>query len=284
MDDAFRDLRSLCKYLEMLNSELEMNIRRTQSDVSKMQDIYEAIRPFQIETEPKENEEIARLISQAKGEEFKAKAAKTQALEPFEEFQQCLKQFNEIPALKRDQFSRKFINGVAEFTQKTPAHLFDRLVPCVKRLNAEFDKVLKADMDQPAAAFRATYATERAEAVADAFENEVAEFESIEEIDVPINERKEKPKDEENHVKPISSHLETVANFSQKQLSTLYRLRGDAREALIMSRIREKTEEVVLPILTARSLTRRETLMKIASRAFAILSIDPRSYAVVSDQ
>ena len=268
----------------MLNSELEMNIRRTQSDVSKMQDIYEAMRPVQVDTEPQENEEIARLLSQAKGEEFKSKAVKTEVLTPFEQFQECLRQFNEIPALKRDGFSRKFITGVCEFTKKTPAHLFERLVPCIRRLNTELDKILKADLENQVSAFRATYALERAEAVADAFENEVAEFEEIEELDIPFVERLEKPHEEEKHVKPISSHLETVANFSQKQLSALYRLRGDAREALIMSRIREKTEEVIIPLLERRTLTRRETLMRIASRAFAVLSVDPRSYAVVSNQ
>lgn len=284
MSDEYGNLRCLCRYLEIINSELETRIRQTQSDVAKMQDIFETINPIVHDVEPKENEEIAELLNKAKGVEMKETKPKPVIVEPFEQFQQCLKEFSEIPALKRDQFPKKFISGLVEHTRKTPAHLFERLTPCIKRLNQELDKVLKTDMEQEALAFKATYVMERAGVVADAFENEISCFEKIEEIDIPFTEREEKKEEEKIQGKSIVDTMETVANFSQKQLSTLYRLRGEARSSLMMARIREKVEEVILPLLENKKVQKDKlAYLRIASRGFNILSVDPRSYAIVTE-
>lgn len=284
MGDEFVSLRCLCKYLEIINSELETRIRQTQSDVSKMQDIFETINPIVHDVEPKENEEVAELLSKAKGVEVKEVKPKMVVVEPFEQFQQCLKEFSEIPALKREQFPKKFLSSVMEHTRKTPAHVFDRLTPCIRRLTQELDKVLKTDMEQEALAFKATYVMERAAVVADVFENEISCFEKIEELDVPFTEQEEKKKEEKIEGKSIVDTMETVANFSQKQLSTLYRLRGEARSSLIMARIREKVEEVMLPLLENKKMQKDPmTYLRIASKGFNILSVDPRSYAVIAD-
>jgi hypothetical protein len=285
MGDPFADLRCLCTYLEMISSELEGRIRRTQADVAKMQEICEVLQPTaNAPPEPKENEEIAKLIRRVRGTETKPKIERPAPADPFAQFQDALRQFGSVPVLHRDHYCRKFIANVASQTRKTSAHLISRIVPCATRLNQELDKALRYDLEQPGLAYRAALIVKKAEKVTSAFAETIEKVGGFESVDPPINERSEAPT-EERPTRPVIEQFETIADFSQKQLGQLYKLRGRARAALIMARIREKAEEVVLQFLRERQEKGDvdAVALRIASKGFIMLSNDPASYAVISD-
>jgi hypothetical protein len=285
MTDAFDDFRSLCTYLEMISSELEGRIHQTQADVAKMQEIYEVLQPTpNAAPEPKENEEIAKLIHRVRGTEMKPKVEKPVAADPFAQFQDALQQFSGIPVLRRDQFCRKFVASVASQTRKTSAHLISRIIPCAMRLNQELDRVLGYDLKQPNLAYRAGLTVEKAQKVATGFRENIEKVGGFEDADTPINERPESATEKRPN-RAVAEHFETIADFSQKQLSQLYKLRGRARAALVMARIQEKTEEVFLPFLRERQEKGdiEAVALRIASKGFVMLSDDPISYAVISE-
>jgi hypothetical protein len=283
MGDVGDGLLALCAYLEMLNSELELKIRETQSDVAKMQEIADAMRPAP-SSEPKENPRISRLISLEKGIDPKEKPEKPSPLEPFAQFEDALRQFNGIKALHREQYSRKFLAKLSSYTRTTPVHSLIRVLPCAKRLHQEFDRILSVDVTQPNAALRASLLLDRSPSVIESLDTEIESMGLGKAVDVFLKEKAE-VEPAAKAERPIPTHFETIANFSEKQLSNLYRMRGKARRELILARIREKIEEVLIPFLQEYG-DGDETYsvsLKLASQCFLLLSSDPRSYALISN-
>jgi hypothetical protein len=275
---------ALCSYLEMINSELDTKIRETQSDVAKMQEIAEAMRPAP-SSEPKENARVGRLINLEKGIGPKEKPDRPAPLDPFAQFEEALAQFNSIKALHRDQYSRRFLANLSSYTPKTTAHALARLLPCAKRLGQEFDKVLAFDLDQPSAGFRAKLVVEKGPLVIERFAQEIQNLGLSRPLQPPGREKAEAQDNSKPLSRPISTHFETIAKLSEKQLSNLYRLRGTARKELMMVRMREKIEETIVPLLEDEGdeLLDDVGTLKLASQAFVLLSTDPRRYALVSD-
>jgi hypothetical protein len=284
MTDELSGIRTLCRYLEMITTELETRIHQAQKDVAKMEDIYQAIRPLpNPNPEPKENEGIARLINLVHGTETKAKVERPAPADPFAQFQEALQRFTEIPVLRRDQYSRRFLSAIMNHTRKTPAHVLARLGPCARRLDLELDKVLRYDLEQPSSAYRASCIVDGATKVMETITRNMEQIGGFERIEPTIRERAER-EPERRRRRDLQAQFETIADFREKQLCGLYRLRGRARSELMLARIREKMEEVVMPFLAAKQEEEEvETLtLKIAARAYTTLSCDARSYAIIT--
>jgi hypothetical protein len=266
----------------MLNHEIESRVHQVQKDVSKLQEVDEAIRPHPNRRPcAHENEDVARLISLVHGTEFKAKAERPAPADPLAQFQDALRQFTAIPAFRREQHPRRFLAAVHNHTRKTPAHVLARLAPCLQRLDQELDKVLRYDIGQPAFAHRAVRIVGGAERAVSAITREMQIIGGFEQIEPTVREsaralqRRAKGKES-------AERFETVADFKEKQLCALYRLRGRARAELVLARIREKMEEVVLPLLADKRNEADILGLRIASRVYTMLANDSRSYAVVA--
>jgi hypothetical protein len=282
---ASSGLLALCGYLEMINSELDLKILETQSDVAKMQEIAEAMRPAP-SSEPKENAGVGRLINLERGIEAKDKPDRPAPLDPFAQFEEALAQFNNIKALHRDQYARRFLANLSSYTRKTMAHSLARLVPCARRLNQEFDRILAFDLDQLSAGFRAKLVLEKSPLVIEGFEKEIADLGLSQQLQPPAREKTETHDTPKPQTRPIPTHFETIAKLSEKQLSNLYQLRGTARKELILARMREKIDEIMVPLLENEGNDEPVDdigTLKLASQAFVLLSTDPRRYALVSD-
>jgi hypothetical protein len=268
----------------MINGELETRIRQTQRDVAKIQDVYEAIRPApNPHPKPKENEDVAKLISLVHGTEMKTKVERPAPTDPFTQFQDALHHFVEIPVLRREQYSRRFLSSLVNHTRKTPAHVLSRLPACLRRLNQELDKALRCDLEQPSIAFRASLTVERAESVLEGMARHMEAIGGFHEIEPAIRERSEREV-QKTPTKAQSEQFETIADFTPKQLCGLYRMRGQARAELMLARIREKMEEVVIPFVKERESETAEDIpmLKAAAIAYTMLSGDPRSYALIT--
>ena len=282
MNEEEEGFRSLYSYLSILESELDFSIRQTMADVRKLQDIYETIKPVEDNT-PKENKEITQLLNLANGITPNDKESeKPLPPDPYKEFQEALEAFNKIPGKKHKELSHDFISRLSDFTPKTEAHVLHKLVPCARALNHELDMILKYDMEQPSFCLRATYGTEKAVSVMKAFEKELENFQDMKKIDCPFKEKfqqEQKPKPKQRQ---ISTQFETFANLKLKQLSSIFKKRGEARKTLITYRIREKLEEVLLPYLHSSNENIEEIQkLRTAAKYFPILANNPRAYSLI---
>ena len=283
MEEEYNSFSSFYTYLSLLESELDLKIKQTMLDVKKLQDIYETIKPVE-DIAPKENKQITQLINLAKGIDMQDESEKQLPPDPFSEFQMALDEFNKIPGEKHKELSQDFVNRVLDFTPKTEAHVIHSLLPCIKSFNHELDMILQYDMNQPSFNFRACYEMERAVSVVQAFERELENFEQMSFVECPFREKIEHPLEKKNKQHQISPSFESFASLKIKQLSAIFRKRGEARKTLINSRIREKLEEVLLPFLQSDS-EEIDDLQKLrtAARFFPILANNNQSYALVVD-
>lgn len=282
MSEECNAFLSFHSYLSLLEAELDLKIRQTMVDVKKLQDIYETIKPVE-DTAPKENKQVAQLINLAKGIDIQDDMEKQAPPDPFSEFQKALEDFNKIPGKKHKELSQDFVNRVLDFTPKTEAHLIHSLLPCVKSLNHELDMILQYDMNQPSFNLRACYETERAESVVQAFEKELEDFNEMSNIDCPFREKTERFSEKKNNKQhQISPSFESFASLKIKQLSAIFRKRGEARKSLINSRIKEKLGEILIPYLQSDS-NEIDDLQKLrtAAKFFPILANNNQSYALI---
>lgn len=283
MSDELNAFSSLYAYLSLLESELDLKIKQTMVDVKKLQDIYETIRPTEDNT-PKENKQITQLINLAKGIDAEDESEKKEPPDPFIEFQKALEDFNKIPGKKHKELSQDFINRILDFTPKTEAHVIHSLLPCIKSLNHELDLILQYDMDQPSFNFRACYETERSITVIQAFERELENFEKMKFIECPFREKSERYIQKKKKQHQISPSFESFASLKIKQLSAIFRKRGEARKTLVDSRIRDKLGEVLLPFLQSESEEIDDLQkLKTAAKFFPILANNNQTYALIID-
>ncbi|KAH0792179.1 hypothetical protein GPJ56_003978 [Histomonas meleagridis] len=277
------DVKSLFRYLEIINNEVEFKIHQIQVSVSKLQDIYESIRPVEVNT-PQENEVVANILNIVKGNSPKEeRKPKEQPPSPFDQFQEALKQFQSIKELNRERYSRRFVTSISNYSQKTPAHSINRLLPSVRRLNKELDKILSYNIEQPALECKALYGTERASTVAESFEKAFEDFKDNQKLEFPFKEKEEAKFQKQVKQQNPNKEFEFISDLTPKQFSALYKLRGDARLELIKRRIKEKAEEVLIPLFRKESDLDKIEKLKVASKAFMILTESPQSYALVSD-
>lgn len=302
---------TLCAYLEMIEEEIIDRIKKANNDVQTLEEIYERIRPIEKPKEKQPDPTIDQLLCKAHKAEFKpTQQTKKEKDDPFTIFSNLVKDFNRIPYLKRESLSHKFIKSLSGFTKITPAHVFHRGIPCIKRLNQELDNVLKCDLDQPAQSFRAAYTTDRAKDISEKLEDFINSFESYETVDPITQEKKDMVKNLNTGKKTFEQQFDMIADIPPKKLTNLYRLRGQARSSLIMARIREKVEEVLIPLIESIDLVAEEdipdikhyrtlfdwywdnepdsirkeiTKLKMASLGFIIVSEDCRSYALIKN-
>lgn len=280
MNEDLHHFKSLHSYLSILEAELDSRIKQTMVDVRKLQDIYEAIRPVEDKT-PKINQKIAKLLDLAKGKNSPDIYEKPAPSDPYVEFQEALEAFNQIPGKKSKDISMKFANRILTFVSKTEAHVIHRLVPAARSLNREMDQILHYDLNQPSFALRASYATEKLEKVIEAFEKELSPFE-LNHAPCSFREKPEVIEQQKKKQHKISPTFDSFASLKIKELSSIFRKRGEARKSLIDRRIKEKIEEVFMPLIRSDDIDDMEKL-KLASKFFPLLS-NTRSYALVIEE
>jgi hypothetical protein len=144
--------------------------------------------------------------------------------------------------------------------------------------------VLRYDLKQPTFAYRAGLSVDKGLKVATGCAEAIETVYGFECPDSPIKERPEAPTEQRSNT-VVAEHFETIADFSQKQLSQFSTLMRRARAVLVMARIRGKTEEVLLPFLREHQEKGDVGVvaLRIASKGFVMLSDDPISYAVISE-
>jgi hypothetical protein len=279
----------LCNYLEQASKELDEKVHSTQSEVMKLQDILDTISPVPV-SEPREEvraprQQQNRRIFRGFDHKLTPQAAATSA-DPFSDFLMYLDQYKQTSKFDRSHLGDRFTKRVMDFSRTTAAHLHLRLVPCVEKLTRELERILDFDLSQPNLRFRAKYTTDKATNLMQEFEKTIREFGLVRRIEVFAHEQAA----ETIIVKPTRTEsgdqLETLANFTPKQLNALYAMRGAARRNLMAAAIKEKAEAHFLPFLRGCRFTDDETervnVLHAAQRAFMILSHDPRSYALVA--
>jgi hypothetical protein len=278
----------LCNYLEEAAKELDDKVHSTQSDVMKLQDILDAISPVPV-SEPREEVRAPRQQQNRKvfrGFDHKVTPqAAAASANPFGDFLMYLDQYKQASKFDRSHLGDRFSKRVMDFSRTTAAHLHLRLIPCVERLARELNRVLDYDLSQPNLRLRAKYTTDKATNLMQEFEKTIREFGLTRRTDVFAHEQVDEPLLAKPKRVESGDQLETLANFTPKQLNALYAMRGAARRNLMAATIKEKAEAHFVPFLKGCSFNDDETeqvnVLHAAQRAFMILSHDPRSYALV---
>ena len=281
-------VRRFGSYLEHAHKELEDKIGETQHEIMKLQDILDTISPVPV-SEPKEEARPQRIQQNRKvfrGFDYKVSPQLQQtSMNPFEEFTDLLDQYNSMKKFSREQLGDRFAKRLFDFTRATAAHMHERLTPCVRRLTAELDKILDYNMEQPNLKFRAKYTTDWAVRVAREFDRLTQDLGARRRVDVMTREFPfEEQKKVKKNLDDKSEQFEILANFTPKQLNTFYRLRGNARRALMSATMKEKAEKVFMDFLADVSFTNDKeqlAVLQAAQRGFMILTHDPRSYATI---
>lgn len=280
-------IRRLGSYLEHASQELDNKIGETQNEIMKLQDILDTISPVPV-SEPKEEARPQRLQQNRKvfrGFDYKVSPQLVQtSMNPFEEFTDLLDQYNSMKKFSREHLGDRFAKRLLDFSRATASHMHERLTPCVRRLSAQLDKVLDADMSQASAKFKAKYTTDKAVRVAHEFDRLVQELGALRRVDVMTREFPLEARPKPKKIDDKSEQFEILANFTPKQLNTFYRLRGNARRAMMAATMKEKSEKVFMDFLKDVSFSSDKeqlAVLQAAKRAFLILSHDPRSYATI---
>ncbi|KAH0794887.1 hypothetical protein GPJ56_001164 [Histomonas meleagridis] len=257
-----------------------------------MQEILDKISPNPV-SEPKEEARPQRFQNRKvfRGFDYKVTPQVAQrSLDPYNEFLDALEEYKKIPNTNRSQLSLRFAKRVMDFSRMTPAHMHQRLIPCIKRLDKELDKILNYDTEKPNLRFRAKYTTEKAIQTVHQYEDLIKELGLLRKTSVISCEMElSNTKNTEEKPKKVKtdSQYEVIANFTPRQLNSLYALRGNARRSLVDASIKEKAQNVFFGFFDEVKNDIYESdelvidVLRAAQRSFIILSNDQRSYAIV---
>ena len=291
--EQWESLKQFYDFLEAMEQELTNTISNVQVEVRKMQEILETISPVPV-SEPKEEVRSQRLQNNRKvfrGFDYKVTPQVAQkSLDPYNDFIDALEEYKKIPNINRAQMSNRFAKRVMDFSRMTPAHMHQRLIPCIKRLDKELDKISGYDTEKPTLRFRAKYTTDKAIQTVRQYDSLIQELGLLRRADVVARERELSSPGEAGE-RPTKARkdlqYEVIANFTPKQLNSLYALRGNARRSLVEAVLREKAQSAFLSFLgNVKDVVYDSDEMVIdvlraAQRAFVVLSDDQRSYALV---
>lgn len=284
-------LTQLCDYLEHLSQEMDENIMRTRNEATKLGEILDTISPVPV-SEPKEEAKPQKLIQNRKvfrGFDYKVAQKPSNPFpseDTFGDFLNYFEQYKRVSKFDRKHFGDRFAKRIMDFSRMTAAHLYNRMVPCIHKLNEEFDKILTYDLEQPNLKYRAKYTTDRAAKVVQEYDRLVAEFGLNRRVDVLSREKQLEPPPKPPKKVEVEDQFEVLANLTPKQLNSLYALRGSARKSMMNCKIREKTEQTFMHFLRKHDPSSDEAedilYLKAASSCFKILSHDHRSFALVA--
>ena len=281
---TWKPVTELCEYLEELSYELNQKLEKTKREASKLQDIYEAISPVQT-TEKREPPLASRPV--AKQKFFRGIEKKPEihvSADPYGDFVDALNQYKTLPKFQRERLSNSFVNRIMDFSRITPAHLHERMIPCLKELCNELDGIMSLDINQMNQRFRAKYTMERAQEILDEYEKLINENGALRRVDVIAREKVIEPSKVPVKQQNVDS-FETIANLTPRQLNEFYHLRGTARQLKTIATMREKTAATFVPFLKTFEPgfddRERGNYIRAAARAFQLLTNSKRMHALV---
>ncbi|EAY09035.1 hypothetical protein TVAG_180090 [Trichomonas vaginalis G3] len=287
MNGNWNYVTSYCDYLERVSHELDETILKTKREASKLQSIFEAISPNQV-TDPRENESAPPSHQRQKFfRGFEQRPELKISADPYGDFQNALNTYKKLPKFPRERLPNSFINRMMDFSRLTPAHLFDRMIPCLRTLSQELDKVMDMKIDQPNQTFRVKYTLEKAEEILNAYEKLIVENGANRRVDVIAREKQIDPP-KQSPPKPKADVFETIANLTPKQLNEFYHLRGTARQAKMIAMMRERAAHDFTEFLQTYNenldLKEKEDYLRTAARAFQLLTNSKRKHALISSK
>ena len=279
----WKPIVDLCEYLEEASFELTEEITKTKREASKLQDILDTISPVQL-FEKRESEYVPRPQKQKFFRGIEHKPEPRVSADPYGDFVHALSEYKRLPTINRERLSQSFANRLMDFSRITPAHLHERMVPCLKELIKDLDGIMSLDINQQNQRFRAKYTMEKAQEIIDEYDRLIQENGALRRVDVIARERViEPPKikaKSQNH-----DSFETIANLTPRQLNEFYHLRGTARQLKMIANIREKTAEAFVPFLKKYDIdfddNEKADYITASARAFQLLTNSKRMHALV---
>ena len=279
----WKPIVDLCEYLEEASYELNENITKTKREASKLQDILDTISPVQL-TEKREAAYVPRVQKQKFFRGIEQKPEIKVSADPYGDFVSSLSEYKKLPNIQRERLSQSFANRLMDFSRITPAHLHERMIPCLKELIKDLDSMMSLDISQQNQRFRAKYTMEKAQEIIDEYDRLIQENGALRRVDVIARERViEPPKSRVKTAKHDS--FETIANLTPRQLNDFYHLRGTARQLKMIANIRERTADAFVPFLKQYDIDfddkEKADYIKASARAFQLLTNSKRMHALV---